>query len=68
MIALTILLCIFDITTNITIGFGGRRSAFTDDISHVTFVLFIFECVHHMGRSLQIKYLRLYFNVLVFEA
>ena len=40
----------------------------TDDISHVNFVLFIFECVHHVGRSLQIKSLRLYFNVIVFEA
>ena len=40
----------------------------TDDISHVTCLLFVFECVHHVGRSQQIKYLRLYFNVLVFEA
>ena len=40
----------------------------TDDISIVTCLLFAFECVPHMGRSQQIKYLRLYFNVLVFEA
>jgi hypothetical protein len=40
----------------------------TDDISHVTFVLCVFEWVPHMGRSQQTKYLRLYFNVLVFEA
>jgi hypothetical protein len=40
----------------------------TEDISHVPFVLFAFECVPHMGRSQQIKYLHLYFNVLDFEA
>ena len=40
----------------------------TDAISHVTCLLFAFECVPHMGRSQQIKYLRLYFNVLVFQA
>ena len=46
-----------------TIGFPA-----TDDISHVTCLLLAIECVHHVGRSQQIKYLRLYFNVLVFEA
>jgi hypothetical protein len=46
----------------LTFGFPA-----TDDISHVTFILFAFECVPHMGRSQQIKYLRLYFNVLVFK-
>jgi hypothetical protein len=40
----------------------------TKDISHVPFVLFAFECVPHMGRSQQIKYLHLYFNGLDFEA
>jgi hypothetical protein len=40
----------------------------TDDISHVTCLLFAFECVHHVGRSQQIKSLRLYFNRLDFEA
>ena len=47
----------------LTFGFPA-----TDDISHVTCLLFTFECVHHVGRSQQIKYPRLYFNVLVFEA
>ena len=47
----------------LTFGFHA-----THDISHVTCLLFAFECVHHVGRSQQIKYLRLYFNVLVFEA
>jgi hypothetical protein len=40
----------------------------TDDISHETCLLFAFECVHHVGRSQQIKSLRLYFNGLDFEA
>jgi hypothetical protein len=47
----------------LTFGFPA-----TDDISHVTCLLLVFVCVPHMGRSQQIKYLRLYFNVLVFEA
>ena len=47
----------------LTFGFPA-----TDDISHVTFVLCVFEWVPHMGRSQQTKHLRLYFNVLVFEA
>ena len=42
----------------LTFGFPA-----TNDKSHVTCLLFIFECVPHMGRSKQIKYLRLYFNV-----
>jgi hypothetical protein len=40
----------------------------TDSISHVTCLLVAFEYVPHVGRSQQIKSLRLYFNVLVFEA
>jgi hypothetical protein len=40
----------------------------TEDISHMTCLLFAFEWVHHVVRSQQIKYLHLYFNVLVFEA
>jgi hypothetical protein len=47
----------------LTFGFPA-----TDEISHVTCLLFAFECVPRIGRSQQIKYLRLYFNVLVFEA
>ena len=39
-----------------------------DDISHVTCLLVALEYVPHVGRSQQIKSLRLYFNVLVFEA
>ena len=70
MIPLTILLCIFSNYDQyhhqfrwLTFGFPA-----TDDINHVTCLLFAFECVPHMGRSQQIKYLRLYFNILVFEA
>ena len=40
----------------------------TDDLSRVTFVLLAFEWIPNLGRSQQIKSLRLYLNVLVFEA
>jgi hypothetical protein len=70
MIPLTILDCIFLNYDQyhhqfrwLTFGFPA-----TDNISNVTCLLFAFEYVHHVGRSQQIKSLRLYFNVLVFEA
>ena len=37
----------------------------TDDISHVTCLLFAFEYVPHMGRSQQIKCLRVYLSCVV---
>ena len=39
----------------LTFGFPA-----TDDISHVTCLLFAFPYVPHMGRSQQIKYIRVY--------
>jgi hypothetical protein len=47
----------------LTFGFPAN-----DEISHVTCLLFAFEYVPHVDRSQQIKYLRLCFNVFVFEA